>query len=125
MRVLVVEDEALVAMLVEDAVREAGCTVALTASNIQDAVAAAATDGFDVALLDMNLNGQKAHALPVLLKARGKPFAFVTGYGESGVLDEFRAVPIVTKPFRVDDIVGALEALRRGLDGPVETAPHR
>ena len=110
-RVLVVEDEALVAMMVEDAVERAGHIVAATAANITDAVAAVMRDDFDVALLDMNLNGQKAHALPVSLTARRKPFAFVTGYGQPGILEKFATAPVVTKPFRYEDIERVLAVL--------------
>lgn len=115
LRVLVVEDEALVAMMVEDAVEAAGHTVARSVANISEAMAAVMTDEFDVALLDMNLNGQRAHSLPVSLKARGKPFAFVTGYGLAGILTTFSDAPIVTKPFRYDDIAAALAKLNEKL----------
>lgn len=115
LRVLIVEDEALIAMIVEEAVESAGHTVAGSVSNITDAIAAVMRDDFDVALLDMNLHGQKAHALPVSLTARKKPFAFVTGYGQGGILDQFSAAPVVTKPFRLEDIAKVLERLRRAL----------
>lgn len=111
MKVLIVEDEFAVAMLVEDAVLDSGNEVVRIATNIKDAMAAVARDDFDVALLDLNLNGQKAHALPVTLSARGKPFAFVTGYGDTGVLSAFSGAPVVTKPFRTGDIWAVLEKL--------------
>jgi DNA-binding NtrC family response regulator len=98
-------------MLVEDAVETGGHTVAALATNIASAMAAASTGEFDVALLDVNLHGQKAHALPVILKRRGKPFAFVTGYGEAGILDEFSDAPVVHKPFAANEILSALEEL--------------
>ena len=113
LRVLVVEDEALIAMLIEDAVQKGGHSVAETISNITSAMAAVQGDHFDVALLDMNLNGQKAHALPVTLAARKKPFAFVTGYGHSGVLESFADAPVVRKPFRSQAIIEALAKLER------------
>lgn len=116
LRVLVVEDEALISMMIEEAVSSAGHEVAATVSNITDAMHAASTCDFDVALLDINLNGQKAHALPVVLSARGKPFGFVTGYGESGVMDQFADAPILKKPFRsaeIEDILRRLGAKAR------------
>lgn len=115
LQVLVVEDEAMIAMLVEEAVEAAGSVVAAVATNIKDAMAAAASAQFDVALLDMNLNGQKAHALPVTLSARKKPFAFVTGYGEAGILEQFSDAPVVQKPFREKDIALALQLLSERL----------
>lgn len=111
LKVLVVEDEALVALMVEDAVTDAGHEIVAIASNLQDALRLAAGAAFDVALLDLNLNGQKGHALPVMLQSRGKPFAFVTGYGEPGVLAAFAAAPVVRKPFRSADIARVLEQL--------------
>lgn len=115
MRVLIVEDEALIAMMIEDAVEVAGHEVAGVATNITDALTAVATGVFDVALLDMNLNGQKGHPLPVTARARGKPFAFVTGYGQAGVLAQFAEAPMVIKPFRYEDIAAALGHLQAAL----------
>ncbi|MFA9199603.1 MAG: response regulator [Cypionkella sp.] len=111
LRILIVEDEALIAFMLEDAVTEAGHVVAATIGNITDAMAFAVSGEFDAALLDMNLNGQKAHALPVTLTARGKPFAFVTGYGDAGVLEQFADAPLVRKPFQASEVVEALAQL--------------
>lgn len=110
-RVLIVEDEALVAMLVEDAVARAGAEVWGTVANIGDAIETARTGDFDVALLDMNLGGQKAHAVPAILARRNKRFAFVTGYGEEGVLETYSEAPVVRKPFREEEIADVLAAL--------------
>lgn len=115
LRVLIVEDEALVAFMIEDAVEEAGHTICSVVSNLTDAIQAVSNSDFDVALLDMNLNGQKAHSLPVILSARNKPFAFVTGYGEPGILERFADAPLVTKPFRKEAIVSALAKLQQNL----------
>lgn len=112
LRVLIVEDEAPIAFLVEDAVEQGGHIVAETATNITDAMRAAAGDHFDVALLDVNLNGQKAHALPVLLSNRRKPFAFVTGYGHAGIMERFADAPLVRKPFRSSSLLDVLDELR-------------
>jgi DNA-binding response OmpR family regulator len=111
LRVLIVEDEVPAAMLVEDAVESAGHVVAGLATNINTAMAAASAMAFDVALLDLNLDGQKAHALPVILHKRSKPFAFVTGYGSAGVLPEFAEAPVIHKPFAREEIWSALSAL--------------
>lgn len=111
LRVLIVEDEVPAAMLVEDAVESAGHVVAALATNINAAMSAASGEQFDVALLDVNLNGQKAHALPVMLQRRGKPFAFVTGYGEAGVLADFAGAPVIHKPFAKEEIWSALAVL--------------
>lgn len=111
LRVLIVEDEALIAMMVEDAVEANGDVVVASACNIQEALQCAATVDFDVALLDLNLGGQKAHAVPAMVAARHKPFAFVTGYGDAGVLAAHAHAPVITKPFKFADISAALATL--------------
>jgi DNA-binding NtrC family response regulator len=111
LKVLIVEDEAMISMLIEDAVEEAGHEVAATAANVADAMEAAGSGEFDVALIDVNLNGQRAHALPVKLTARGKPFAFMTGYGSAGVPDQFPEAPVIGKPFTDRQVVDVLALL--------------
>lgn len=113
LRVLIVEDEIPAAMLVESAVEAGGHCVAALATNINAAMGAVTTGQFDVALLDINLHGQKAHALPVILQRRGKAFAFVTGYGEAGVLSEFASAPVIHKPFAADEIISVLAEFSR------------
>lgn len=113
LRVLVVEDEVAIAILIEDAVESFGHIVSHTATNIKTAMNTAITGDFDVALIDLNLNGQRAHALPTALTARGKPFGFITGYGADGVLLPFAKAPLLAKPFRVEDIGEMLEVLQK------------
>lgn len=111
LKVLIVEDEAAIAFMVEEAVEAAGHKVAFVASNITDAMRIAVSGSFDAALLDVNLNGQRAHALPVTLSARKIPFAFITGYGEVGLLQQFKTAPVIAKPFRYADVAAALDRL--------------
>lgn len=110
-QILIVEDEPLVAMLLEDLLEQLECAVVGVASHVQAAIRLAASTEFDAALLDVNLAGQKAHAIPAILKSRGKRFAFVTGYGPEGILTPYHAVPIVTKPFNRETIAAALRQL--------------
>lgn len=112
LRILVVEDEPLIAMMIEDAVERCGHVVAAAARNITDAMQIASLGDFDAALLDLNLNGQKAHALAVVLQSQHKPFAFITGYGEDGVLEKFADAPLLKKPFREADLCALVERLR-------------
>ncbi|MGJ0505011.1 MAG: response regulator [Methylocystis sp.] len=114
-RILIVEDEAVIAMALEMFLEELGARVVATAGNIQDALNKATTEEFDLAFLDINLNGQKAHVLPGVLERRHKPFAFVTGYGEQGVLDAHADAPVVTKPFSRASISAALDKLKSRL----------
>ncbi len=105
-RVLLVEDEALVAMLVEDMLADEGCVVVATAARLDEALAHAKNTAleFDVAILDLNLAGESTFAVASALQARGVPFAFATGYGAGGLPEEWRARPTLQKPFTAGDI---------------------
>ncbi|QYF88077.1 response regulator [Brevundimonas sp. PAMC22021] len=99
-RVLVVEDESLVAMLLETILEDMGCTPVGPASNIDDGETLARGDvELDAALLDVNVAGRQVFPVAAALKARGVPFVFSTGYGEGGLPDEWRGNPTIQKPF--------------------------
>ena len=114
-RVLVVEDEALVAMLVEDELRGAGAEVIGPAPSVDDALrlveAIAADGGISAAVLDINLGGR--HVAPVAdrLAALGVPFLFATGYGENRDAGGHDAAPVVEKPFDRERLVASVAAL--------------
>ncbi len=114
-RVLVVEDEALVSMLVEDDLRDAGATVLGPAVCVDDAmrlVEAAATDGgMDAAVLDLNLQGERATPVADRLAALGVPFLFATGYGEGCDTGGHGAAPTLRKPFAPERLVATVAAL--------------
>lgn len=112
LRVLVVEDEAMVVLLIEDMLADLGCVVAATATRVDEALAAIASGGFDCALLDMSLDGAPAHPVADALRAAGKPFICATGYGETGLRDVDRDAPLLNKPFREGELAEALRALR-------------
>jgi CheY-like chemotaxis protein len=107
-RVLVVEDEAMIRMLLEDMLGELGCILAREAARMDEALEAARTAEFDVALLDLNLNGQNTGPVAEVLAARGVPFVFATGYGEQGLPEAFRDRPALKKPFQIDGLSRAL-----------------
>src|SRR5262245_2929232 len=104
-RILVVEDEMVVAMMLEDMLADLGCEVVGVANRVAKALAMI-EDGmvFDAAVLDINLHGEKSFPLAAALAARGRPFVFSTGYGQRGVPDEFRRVPLVEKPYSQADV---------------------
>jgi len=108
LRVLIVEDEALIAMMAEDMIEELGADAVLTAGSVAEAETAIAAGGFDFAILDVNLNGDNSMSLATLLKARGVPFAFTTGYGAGGVEEAHQDVPVLTKPYTIEELGGAL-----------------
>lgn len=109
--VLVVEDEALVAMLVEDLLNELGHEVGAIASRMDDALVNARTGQYDVAIIDVNLGGQQSYPVADILSERGVPFIFATGYGAGGLDPKYSDVPVLTKPFVVADLENVLTQL--------------
>ncbi|HYJ81742.1 MAG TPA: response regulator [Allosphingosinicella sp.] len=113
LRILVVEDEMLVAMNIEDMLLELGHEVAGLASRLGPALALAGEGRFDAAMLDVNLAGEPSFPVAELLAGRGIPFLFATGYGRAGIEERFRDRPILQKPFRAAELAAALAALAR------------
>ena len=103
-RILVVEDELMIRMLLEDMLGELGYTIAAEAARLDEALDAARNVAFDVAILDVNLNGQTIAPVAEALAARGTPFVFATGYGERGLPDAYRDRPTLKKPFQMDGL---------------------
>jgi CheY-like chemotaxis protein len=108
-RILIVEDEAIIAMTAEDMLEQIGCVVAGVAASFDQAMAAAEGGGFDAALLDINLNGVSSLPVAQRLREKGMPFVFATGYGTAGRGDENRDVPVVAKPYRIEALSAAIE----------------
>jgi CheY-like chemotaxis protein len=118
-RVLLVEDESLVAMLVEDMLLDLGAEVDV-AMRLPDAMKLAEGGQYHLAVLDVNLGGgQRSDEVADALKSRGIPFLFATGYGERGLAERHRRVTTLQKPYRAGDLWAAVkQALdRRGLEG--------
>lgn len=112
LRILVVEDELFVAMLVEDLLGDLGCKVVGPASSAREAVSAAQNEAVDFALLDVNLgDGETSFAAAEILRQRGVPFAFVTGYGDQGVRGDLRDAPILAKPIDPLHLARVIERL--------------
>jgi CheY-like chemotaxis protein len=124
--VLVVEDESLVAMLVEDMLLDFGARVEL-AMRLPEALDLIEQVAFDFAVLDVNLGyGQRSEAVAAALRARGVPFLFATGYGERGVPEAYQGTTTVQKPYRQRDLGLAIlralgiESARAGMVGAGE-----
>ena len=98
-RVLVVEDESLVAMLLETILEDMDCTPVGPAATVEDGLALVESETLDAALLDVNVAGTPVFAVAEALRARGVPFVFSTGYGEGGLPDAWRGQPTLQKPF--------------------------
>jgi CheY-like chemotaxis protein len=108
LRILVVEDEMLVAMNIEDMLLELGHEVAGLASRLGPALALAGESRFDAAMIDVNLAGEPSFPVADLLIERGIPFLFATGYGRQGIDERYRDHPMLQKPFRAKDLEKAL-----------------
>ena len=108
-RLLLVEDEALIALMLEDMVEGMGCAVTALAPRVSLGVAMADSGQFDVAILDVNVAGENVEPVAERLAARGVPFIFATGYGEAGVPLRYRDRPVVAKPFRSEQLEAAIQ----------------
>ena len=112
-RVLVVEDELMIRMLLQDMLDDLGHMLAGEAGQLDEALALAKQADFDIAILDVNLNGQPISPVVEVLVARGLPFVFATGYGQRGVPEQYRRIPTLQKPFQADALAVALAAADR------------
>jgi CheY-like chemotaxis protein len=119
-RILIVEDEMIIALMVEDFLADLGWNVVGVAGTRDQALAMARDAVIDAALLDVNLNGRNTFGAAEILRERQIPFVFATGYGAQGIDDRFRGVPTLTKPYQLDQLDGALRqalAAAHGLEG--------
>jgi CheY-like chemotaxis protein len=98
-RVLVVEDESRIAMLIRDTLEDLGCEVVAVASRLEEARKKASSLEFDVALLDVNLDGEPSFPIAYDLLARGVPCVLATGYGVSRIPADLKDIPVLQKPF--------------------------
>jgi CheY-like chemotaxis protein len=112
--ILVVEDEPLIAMMLEDFLETLGHSVHATCDNVDGAIAETEKGGFDVAILDVNLGGETAWPVAHALRDKQIPFVIATGGHVEPPPAEFKDVPIIEKPYTVDRVTPALEAALAG-----------
>jgi len=112
-RVLVVEDEYLVAILIEEILESAGCIVAGPIPRLAEALDAAHHENCDAAVLDVNLAGERIDPVADALCERNVPFLFVTGYGTNALPGEYIERPHLHKPFRMADLLSAVSSLMK------------
>jgi CheY-like chemotaxis protein len=111
-RVLIVEDEIVVALFLEDILAEFGYEVAGVASRLEEGLARAEAPDFAMAILDVHLNGRDVFPLADRLAERSLPFVFATGYGARGIPERHAGRPVLQKPFLPADLSRALAGLR-------------
>jgi chemotaxis family two-component system sensor kinase Cph1 len=112
-RILVVEDEMIVAMEMSEVLRGAGCEVIGPVNTVDAALQSTRDDALDAVVLDVSLNGVLTFAVASTLAARGIPFILATGYSDSTLPAEWRASPRVSKPFRMEELIELLQAALR------------
>lgn len=111
-RILVVEDEAMISMLIEDMLVEIGHDIVGPATKLDQALIHALQADIDVGLLDINVKGQVVFPVADVLEFRGIPFIFATGYGHQALPERFRGRPTLSKPFSLAALDEALTAIR-------------
>ncbi len=110
-KILLVEDEYLIRMLLEDMLDDLGYSVVGAAGNVSEASKLASSAECDVAILDVSLDGQEVFPVADILANRGLPFVFVTGYGGAGLPEQYRSRPTLQKPFQLDELSKTLNAI--------------
>src|SRR3984893_6157050 len=111
--VFLVEDEVMIRMMVADMLEELGFRVAAEAGEINEAIRLAQSTEFDLALLDVHVNGKVISPVAELIKARNRPFIFATGYGSSGLPPEYRDRPALQKPFQIETLAKMIDSALR------------
>src|SRR6202140_1635700 len=120
-RVLVVEDEMIVAWLLEDILSDLGCAVVGPAASVKQGLAMIGAEVIDAAVLDVNLDGEMSYPVADALAARGVPFVFSTGYDKDRLLDGYRVFPVLQKPFHRSELSDILAKLLAPKEPRVES----
>jgi len=110
LRILILEDESLIAMDVEQLCREHGASDIIVERDLDGLEADGALDGFDVAIVDLMLAGVSALPFAERLRDVGRPFVFTSGFADTDLVREFPGVPAVGKPFSGTDLIDAIAA---------------
>jgi DNA-binding response OmpR family regulator len=108
LRVMVVEDEPLISMMIEETLLDSGCVVVGPFSDVPGALAATRTEAFDAAVLDVNLAGVRVYPVAEAISARSIPVLLLSGYGQDAVPDSHPEWTACAKPFRGHELINAL-----------------
>lgn len=111
LRTLVVEDNALLAMMLEDMLLGMGCSLAGSAANTAEAVRLARELDLDFAVLDLNIDGELSYPVADVLRQRGIPHLFATGYSASSLPARFSETPMLAKPYMAEELQQAMAGL--------------
>ena len=108
--VFLVEDEVLIRMMVADMLEELGYRIAAEAGEIGEALKLVQSTDFDLAILDVNVNGKVITPVAEMIRVKGRPFIFATGYGSSGLPEEYRDRPALQKPFQLETLAQVIDS---------------
>ena len=108
--ILIVEDEPLIAMMLEDFLESLGHRVAATCDTVECALDKTETGGFDLAILDVNLKGENVWPVATKLREKKVPFVIATGGHDDPPPPEFNDAPVIEKPYTVDRVTPAIDA---------------
>jgi DNA-binding response OmpR family regulator len=112
--VFLVEDEVMIRMMVADMLDELGYSIAAEAGEINEAIRLAQSAEFDIAILDVNVNGKVISPVASVIEARNRPFIFATGYGAQGLPEEYRDRPALQKPFQMETLAKMITSTLKG-----------
>lgn len=104
LKVFLVEDESVVALMIEDMLEQLGCEIVASISTVSKAMELAASIEIDFAILDVNVNGEPIFPVAEILRGRQLPLIFSTGYGVHGLPSNFRGTPVLSKPYSGEDL---------------------
>jgi CheY-like chemotaxis protein len=113
LRILIIEDEALISMMTEDMLSDFGCKSVGVATNVKEALEQAAHIACDAVVMDVNLHGEQTFVVARLLSQKRIPYIFTTGYTADSIPEDLRHVPILQKPFQERDFAETLGAAVR------------
>ena len=113
--ILLVEDEVMIRMMVADMLEELGYKIAGEAGDMDEGVRLVQSVDFDIAILDVNVNGKVITPVAEAVQLRGRPFVFATGYGAQGLPEKFRDRATIQKPFQIETLARTIETVLKGI----------
>ena len=125
LRVVIIEDEVMLALLIEDMLHDLGHEVVGVAARLPQAMQLARLADMDLAIVDVNLAGRKSFAVADMLNERHIPFVFATGYGPPDVEPPYSSAFVLMKPFGPDELTEAIRKIEHHAAACAEVAPQR
>ncbi|MBR0855507.1 response regulator [Bradyrhizobium liaoningense] len=109
--IFIVEDEALIRMMLVEMLEKLGHTVIAEAGSIDEGRSLAEIEGYDLAILDINLHGYNVQPIAEVVAERGLPLVFLSAYGSAGVPDAFKRTPVLNKPCSPAELEHAIDVV--------------